>query len=162
MCIEADSTWKENTPNAGMEGLKVARSIALISYRHYDTYEKTQQDIDKAIENTRSESYQKYQGEKLAKRFNAWSYYMLTKSMDSHHVGRGLVEAEEKLGQIQSKTLVIAISSDLLYPVVEQEFLAKHITGAQLKIIDSFYGHDGFLLEDKKLTTILKEFITTN
>jgi homoserine O-acetyltransferase len=81
--------------------------------------------------------------------------------MDSHHVGRGLVEAEEKLGEIQSKTLVIAISSDLLYPVVEQEFLAKHIPGAQLKIIDSFYGHDGFLLEDKKLTTILKEFITT-
>ena len=125
------------------------------------TYEKTQQDIDKAIDNTRSESYQKYQGEKLAKRFNAWSYYMLTKSMDSHHVGRGEIEAEEKLEKIQSKTLVIAISSDLLYPVVEQEFLAKHIPGAQLKIIDSFYGHDGFLLEDKKLTTILKEFITT-
>ena len=161
MCIEADSTWKENTPNAGIEGLKVARSIALISYRHYDTYEKTQQDIDKAIDNTRSESYQKYQGEKLAKRFNAWSYYMLTKSMDSHQVGRGEIEAEEKLEKIQSKTLVIAISSDLLYPVVEQEFLAKHIPGAQLKIIDSFYGHDGFLLEDKKLTTILKEFITT-
>ncbi len=162
MCIEADSTWKENIPNAGMEGLKVARSIALISYRHYDTYGKTQQDTDKAIENTRSESYQKYQGEKLAKRFNAWSYYMLTKTMDSHHLGRGVMEAEEKLGKIQSKTLVIAISSDLLYPVVEQEYLAKHIPGAKLEIIDSFYGHDGFLLEDEKLTKILKQLIPKN
>jgi len=162
MCIEADSTWKENIPDAGMEGLKVARSIALISYRHYDTYGKTQQDTDKAIENTRSESYQKYQGEKLAKRFNAWSYYMLTKSMDSHHLGRGVMEAEEKLERIKSKTLVIAISSDLLYPVIEQEFLVKHIPGAKLEIIDSFYGHDGFLLEDQKLTKILNQLIPKN
>ncbi|MEY4629262.1 MAG: homoserine O-acetyltransferase [Bacteroidota bacterium] len=162
MCIEADSSWKENIPDAGMEGLKVARSIALISYRHYDTYGKTQQDTDKAIENTRSESYQKYQGEKLAKRFNAWSYYMLTKSMDSHHLGRGVIEAEEKLERIKSKTLVIAISSDLLYPVIEQEFLAKHISGAKLEIIDSFYGHDGFLLEDQKLTKILKQLVPKN
>jgi homoserine O-acetyltransferase len=161
MCIEADSSWKENTPNAGLEGMKVARSIALLSYRHYDTYGKTQEDLDKALENTRSESYQKYQGEKLAKRFNAWSYYILTKSMDSHHLGRGVVEAEEKLNKISSKALVIGISSDILYPVEEQVFLAKHLPGAQLEIIDSFYGHDGFLLEDKKLTTILNKFITT-
>ena len=41
------------------------------------------------IENYKSESYQKYQGEKLAKRFNAFSYYFLSKGMDSHNVGRG-------------------------------------------------------------------------
>jgi homoserine O-acetyltransferase len=142
-----------------MEGIKVARSFALISYRHYDTYDKTQQDKDKALENTRSESYQKYQGEKLAKRFNALSYYMLTKSMDSHHLGRGVLEAEEILERIASKTLVIGISSDLLFPVNEQQFLAKHIPGARLEIIESFYGHDGFLLEDDKLTTIFKTFL---
>jgi homoserine O-acetyltransferase len=142
-----------------MEGMKVARSIALISYRHYDTYDKTQQDQDKALENTRSESYQKYQGEKLAKRFNALSYYILTKSMDSHHLGRGVMEAENILERIESKTLVIGISSDLLYPINEQRFLVKHIPGARLEIIESFYGHDGFLLEDEKLTTIFKEFL---
>jgi homoserine O-acetyltransferase len=159
MSIEADPSWKEKNQAAGMEGLKVARSIALISYRHYETYDKTQQDKDKAIENTRSESYQKYQGEKLAKRFNALSYYILTKSMDSHHLGRGVMEAEEILERIESKTLVIGISSDLLYPVNEQQFLAKHIPGARLEIIESFYGHDGFLLEDEKLTTIFKAFL---
>lgn len=162
MCIEADSTWQERQPNAGMEGLKVARSVALISYRTYDTYDKTQQDKDKAIEHTRSESYQKYQGEKLAKRFDAFSYYMLTKSMDSHHLGRGLIEAEERLSMIQSTTLVIGISSDLLYPVSEQAFLAKYIPEAKLEIIDSFYGHDGFLLEDEKLNTLLKQLLNNN
>jgi homoserine O-acetyltransferase len=58
--------------------------------------------------------------------------------------------------------LVIAISSDLLYPVIEQEFLVKHIPGAKLEIIDSFYGHDGFLLEDQKLTKILNQLIPKN
>lgn len=159
MSIEADPSWKERNETAGMEGMKVARSIALISYRHYETYDRTQQDTDKALENTRSESYQKYQGEKLAKRFNALSYYMLTKSMDSHHLGRGVLEAEGILAQIQSKTLVIGISSDLLYPVNEQQFLAKHIPGAQLEIIDSFYGHDGFLLENEKLTLLFRNFL---
>lgn len=159
MCIEADPTWQEQSPKAGIEGMKVARSMALISYRTYDTYDKTQQDKDKALENTRSESYQKYQGEKLAKRFNALSYYMLTKSMDSHHLGRGEKEAEDKLSHIQSTTLVIGISSDVLFPINEQAFLAKHIPNAKLEIIDSFYGHDGFLLEDEKLTTLLKQLL---
>jgi homoserine O-acetyltransferase len=159
MCIEADPTWKEASPTAGMEGMKVARSVALISYRTYDTYDKTQQDEDKAIEFTRSESYQKYQGEKLAKRFNALSYYMLTKSMDSHHLGRGKFEAEVQLAKIQSKTLVIGISSDILYPLNEQEFIVKHIPGAKLAILNSFYGHDGFLLENEQLTTLLTNLL---
>jgi homoserine O-acetyltransferase len=159
MCIEADPSWKERNPEAGMEGLKVARSVALISYRHYDTYGKTQEDLDKAIDNTRSESYQKYQGEKLAKRFNALSYYMLTKSMDSHHLGRGLLEAEEMLERINARTLVIGISSDLLFPVSEQIFLAKHIPGAQLEVIASIYGHDGFLIEHEKLNELLNGLI---
>lgn len=159
MCIEADPTWKEASPTAGMEGMKVARSVALISYRTYDTYDKTQQDKDKAIEFTRSESYQKYQGEKLAKRFNALSYYMLTKSMDSHHLGRGILEAEERLSKIQAKTLVIGISSDILYPLNEQQFIVDHIPGAKLEILDSFYGHDGFLLENEKLNIILSNLL---
>ena len=159
MCIEADPSWKEKSPEAGKEGLKVARSIALISYRHYDTYGQTQEDHDKAIENTRSESYQKYQGEKLAKRFNVLSYYMLTKSMDSHHLGRGVLEAEEMLERINATTLVIGISSDLLFPVSEQRFLAKHIPGARLEVITSIYGHDGFLIEHEKLNELLIELI---
>lgn len=159
MCIEADHTWTKDSPDAGMEGMKVARSIALISYRHYDTYGKTQEDLDKAVEHTRSESYQKYQGEKLAKRFNAWSYYFLTKSMDSHHLGRGILEAGVNLERIKSKTLVIGISSDLLFPLSEQQFLAKHIPGAAIEVMKSMYGHDGFLIESLQLNTLLLKLI---
>lgn len=159
MCIENDVTWKSDREHAGMEGMKVARSIALLSYRHYETYLQTQQDEAHTIENTRSESYQRYQGEKLAKRFNAISYYVLTKSMDSHHLGRGGLDAASKLSKIKSKTLVVGINSDLLFPVKEQEFLVANILHAKLEVIDSIYGHDGFLLENNHLTTLLNNLI---
>lgn len=159
MCIEADPTWYEEKPDGGIQGMKVARAVALISYRSYETYEKTQQDPKESVENFKSESYQKYQGEKLSKRFNAYSYYMLSKSLDSHHLGRGFFEAEELLQRIKSKCLVIGISSDLLFPVGEQKFIAAHIPGAKLEIIESMYGHDGFLLEDRIITTLLENFI---
>jgi homoserine O-acetyltransferase len=159
MSIEADSTWSERRPDAGMNGMKVARSIALISYRHYDTYGATQKDDIDKIEGFRSESYQKYQGEKLGKRFNAFSYYVLSQGMDAHHVGRGRNSAEEALQRIRAKTLVIGIRTDILYPVAEQAFLAKHIPGAQIETIDSMFGHDGFLLENEKIATILYAFL---
>lgn len=162
MSIEADSTWKEKSPSAGMNGMKVARSIALISYRHYNTYGASQQDDIEKIEDFRSESYQKYQGEKLGKRFNAFSYYVLSQGMDAHHVGRSRGSAEEALQNIRAKTLTIGILSDILYPVSEQTFLAKHIPGAQFETIDSLFGHDGFLLEYEKIAAILCAFLKAN
>ena len=156
MCIEADSTWKEENPNAGMEGMKAARSIALISYRHYETYHASQSEhhLDK-IENYKSESYQRYQGEKLAKRFNAFSYYVLSKGMDSHNVGRGRGGIENALQKIKAKTIAIGIPTDILFPVTEQKFIAENVNGAQFETIESLYGHDGFLLEFEQLHQII-------
>lgn len=160
MAIEADATWKENNANAGIEGMKVARSIALLSYRHYETYGVSQLETDdNKLEKFKSESYQRYQGEKLARRFNAFSYYNLSLGMDSHNVGRGRESIEKALKTIRAKTLVIGISSDLLFPVEEQKFLAANIPNAQYEEIHSFYGHDGFLLEYEAMTEIIKNFL---
>jgi homoserine O-acetyltransferase len=158
MSIEADGTWKEKNPRAGMEGMKAARSIALISYRHYETYHASQSEhhIDK-IENYKSESYQKYQGEKLGKRFNAFSYYFLSKGMDSHNVGRGRGSIENALHNIKAKTCAIGITTDILFPANEQQFIAENIDGAEFFTINSLYGHDGFLLEYEQIEKIIKE-----
>jgi homoserine O-acetyltransferase len=168
-CIENDATWKEEQVDAGLEGMKIARSIALISYRHYETYFKSQHGfttitegapIDKQI--FKAETYQRYQGEKLAKRFNAFSYYFLSQGMDKHNVGRGRDSVRAALQSIKAKALVISISSDMLYPTSEQELLAAYIPNAQLAVIDSYYGHDGFLLEYETIETLVKEFISQN
>jgi homoserine O-acetyltransferase len=158
IAIEADPSWKEERDDAGINGMKAARSIALISYRHYTSYAVTQQDDDKKLEEYKSESYQKYQGEKLARRFNAFSYYVLSKGMDAHHVGRGRTGVKEALQQIKAKTLVIGIETDILFPVNEQELLAKEIPGATLAVINSAFGHDGFLLEYDKINKVITDF----
>lgn len=160
LCIEMDNTWKNKIENAGIEGMKTARAIALLSYRSYETYNKNQRDNNNnTVNNFKSESYQRYQGEKLAKRFNAFSYYFLGKSMDSHNVGRARVSIEKALSQITAATLVIGIKTDLLFPINEQQFLADNINGASLQIIDSPYGHDGFLLEFEQIEKAVKLFL---
>lgn len=169
MCIEADPTWKEKNADAGLAGMKVARSIALISYRHYHTYHHSQHGftdatLDNAVDEQvfKAETYQQYQGEKLAKRFNAFSYYFLSKAMDTHNVGRGRGSAAEALQRVTAKTLSIGISSDLLFPPAEQEYLAANIPGARFAVIDSHYGHDGFLLEYNAISTLIKDFLQQN
>lgn len=159
MCIEADPTWKERHPQAGMEGMKVARSIALLSYRHYRTYAATQQDDPERLEHYRAESYQRYQGEKLVARFNAFSYHALTKGMDAHHLGRSRGSIHEALASIRAKTLVIGIDTDVLYPPEEQEYIARQIPGGQFALLHSHYGHDAFLVEYEKLEEMIRPFL---
>jgi homoserine O-acetyltransferase len=160
MCIEVDDTWKTKHVNAGLNGMKVARSVALLSYRSYETYKSGQEEktADK-ISHFNSESYQRYQGEKLAARFNAFSYFALSKSMDSHNIGRGRGGTDEALRIIKARTLAIGIKSDILFPVEEQEYLAAHIHGGKFKLIDSPFGHDGFLLEFQQIQDHIAEFM---
>ncbi len=160
-CIEADATWQQKDPKAGLQGMAIARGIALLSYRNYDTYRLNQSETD--LEKTgayKATSYQEYQGQKLAARFNAFSYYFLSKGMDAHNVGRGRHSVGEALNRITAKTLVLSISSDLLFPVEEQALLAAHIKDATHIVIDSDYGHDGFLLESEQIATAIKQLIS--
>lgn len=161
LAIKADRSWYNFSPDAGLKGLKAARSIALLSYRNYNTYTSTQkEDNDDKTENFKASSYQNYQGEKLVNRFNAYSYWHLSKAMDSHNVGRNRDGVEKALKQIKAKTLVIGISSDILFPTVEQKFLAKHIVNAKYTEIDSLYGHDGFLIETEKISNEIQKYFT--
>jgi homoserine O-acetyltransferase len=156
LAIESDYTWLWRDDKAGWFGLRAARAIALLSYRHYDAYNETQSDKTDKLDDFKASSYQRYQGKKLVDRFNAHSYYALTKTMDTHNVGRGRISTERSLGLIKAKTHVIGISTDVLFPPVEQIFLAKHIHGATLDIIESSYGHDGFLIETESITELIQ------
>ncbi|RCH53593.1 homoserine O-acetyltransferase [Mucilaginibacter hurinus] len=163
LALTSDRTFYSNTPDGGSKGLKAARSIALLSYRSYKTYNVTQQeDTDNKTDDYKSSSYQNYQGEKLVKRFNAYSYWYLSKVMDSHNVGRNRNSVEKALSLIKAKTLVIGIKSDVLFPVEEQQYLFQHIPKAAFAEIESYYGHDGFLIETETLTKVFTSFFSTD
>ncbi|MDB5124286.1 MAG: metX [Mucilaginibacter sp.] len=163
LAITADRTFYANTPDGGKKGLKAARSIALLSYRGYKTYSITQQEEkDNVVDDFRASSYQNYQGEKLVNRFNAYSYWFLSKTMDSHNVGRGRHGIEKALSLIRARTLVIGIKSDVLFPIEEQQYLFRHIPKSAFAELDTFYGHDGFLIETQALTNIITSFFKTD
>jgi homoserine O-acetyltransferase len=159
LAIEADASFFMNDENGGKKGLKSARSIALLSYRTSFAYNKTQaEDDDNKTDSFKASSYQAYQGDKLVNRFNAWSYYRLTQLADSHNVGRGRGGVINALHSVKSLTLCIGIRSDILYPVDEQKFVAESVNSGTYAEIDSFFGHDGFLIETGQVSELIKEF----
>ncbi len=161
MALEADPSFGRcESLHDGRKGLECARSIALLSYRSYEGYTRSQKEADPdCIWASRACSYQRHQGEKLSARFDAYSYYYLCKAVDSHNLGRGRNGVEAALATIRAKSLVIGIDSDFIFPVEEQKYLAAHIPGASYRQISSLFGHDGFLLEYSQLTDILKPYL---
>ena len=161
MAIRTDKTWGELRDDAGIDGMAVARSIALISYRGGAAYNATQQDENptEASFTRRAHSYQQYQGEKLRRRFNAMSYYRLSEAVDSHNIARGRGSIAEALSKIEARALVVAISSDILFPPEAHVPLREHIRDVEYHLIESEFGHDGFLVEHEKLNTIIQNFI---
>jgi homoserine O-acetyltransferase len=150
-----------NDPEALTKGLEAARAIGMLSYRNYHTFSHTQKETEDKIDQFKAASYQNYQGQKLSKRFNPHSYIVLSKAMDSHNLGRGRGGLGKALSQIQAKTVVIGIRTDILFPLTEQNTIANLIPEASFHIIDSRYGHDGFLIEFEKITNLLLPFLET-
>lgn len=163
LAIQADETFRANDPDGGKFGLKAARSIALLSYRTKAAYDATQKEsCHHKKDGFFAASYQCYQGDKLVKRFCPYSYYSLTKTMDSHNVGRGFSSVTSALAQVSAKTLVISVDSDILFPIAEQQFIADNIPSAKHEVFDSNYGHDGFLVEFEKVNSSIKNWLTRN
>jgi homoserine O-acetyltransferase len=162
MAIRLDPTWGMRRDDAGIDGMAVARSIALISYRGGAAYNTTQQELtapEEASFERRAHSYQRHQGEKLRRRFNALSYYRLSEAVDSHNIARGRGSIAEALRQIKARTLIVAITSDILFPPEAHEPMCQHIAHNSYHLIESEFGHDGFLVEHEKLNRIIENFM---
>lgn len=160
MALRADTSLLTDHPEAGRKGLEAARSIAMLSYRHYRSYDSTQAEIEEdKVEDFRASSYQRYQGQKLWQRFDPFSYLSLSRSMDSHHIGRGRGGVQQALQQITAQALVIGIDTDVLFPIEEQAMIARNIRRTRLEIISSEFGHDGFLTETPTINLYLRKFL---
>ncbi len=159
LAMLADQSFVSGDPDGGKKGLKAARSIALISYRTMNAYNQTQKEEDnEKLTGFRAASYQAYQGDKLVNRFNPFSYWCLTCLSDTHNIGRGRGSITEALGKISAEVLCVGIKSDLLFPTDDQKFITAHTKGAEYVEIDSFYGHDGFLIETEVVTDVIRKF----
>lgn len=162
MAIYADENWnggwyeREKPP---AKGLAAARAMAMVSYRTPQNYnEKFGREYHADKKMYQVESYLEYQGRKLVDRFDALTYVLLTKSMDTHDVSRGRGTFEEVLGNLEIPVLVLGMNSDVLYPTNEQKELADLLPNAQYDELHSPYGHDAFLIEFDQLNQHINNF----
>lgn len=136
------------------EGLAAARAVAMLQYRGERAYNLTQSESEEKLTNFKADSYQRYQGAKLARRFDVHSYLSLLGALDSHDLGRGRGGVRVALGQITTPTLVVSVSSDIMYPPEAIKSMADSMPRAIYHEIHSDFGHDGFLVETPQISTL--------
>jgi homoserine O-acetyltransferase len=166
--IKADPNWRGGdyyrsgrTPDAGLD---IARRFAHLTYRgeiELDTrFSNTAQgDQDPAAGGRYAvQSYLEHQGAKLVSRFDAGSYVALTEALSRHDVGRGRGGVAAALRRCPVPVVVAGITSDRLYPLRLQQELADLLPGCSgLQVVDSIYGHDGFLLETEAVGDLVRQ-----
>jgi homoserine O-acetyltransferase/O-succinyltransferase len=112
------------------------------------------------------ENYLRHQAESFVRRFDANTYLYTSRALTYFDLARqyGGGSLRRALDGVQARTLLIAFSSDWLYPPsasreVEQELraLGKPV---ECHVIEAPYGHDCFLLEEARQTPIIQRFLS--
>ncbi|GAB6934479.1 MAG: homoserine O-acetyltransferase [Bacillota bacterium] len=171
--ILADPNWRggDYYPGPGPEkGLSIARMVGMVTYRSAALFDarfgrnvrngKAPIDPDVLFE---VESYLRYQGEKLVRRFDANTYLLLLRAMDTHDIGRDRGGLDAALSRIAAPVLFVGITEDLLYPPAHLRELAERLRrmgkDARMVEISTPYGHDGFLVEFDKIGPHVRAFL---
>ena len=155
------------------EGLSIARMVAQVTFRSDNVFtEKFGRELADGATHHEGvglwqrfevERYLEYHGDKLVRRFDANSYLHIGKAMDLHDVGRGRSGLEAAMARISAPTLVMGISSDILYPTYQQRqieaTIAANGTPVQYVEIDSPHGHDAFLINFDQVAPPIQQFL---
>ena len=153
-------------PTGPDAGLGIARRIAHITYRSelelHDRFGRAPQGTEEPLGGSGRyavESYLDHHAGKLAGRFDANSYVVLTEAMSSHDVGRGRGGVQEALRRVTSQLVVVSVDSDRLYPPRLSEEIAAAVPHAQSHQVSSPYGHDGFLIETEQVGRVVESVL---
>jgi homoserine O-acetyltransferase/O-succinyltransferase len=163
-----------DSPTRPDSGLALARIVGMISYQSDASMQRKfgRERVDEAevayydpAARFQVENYLHYQGDSLVRRFDANSYLLLSRAMDLHDIGyqRGGIAAAITRTSSAARTLVIGISSDLLFPTrLQRETVAafqQQNRAARYHELESPWGHDAFLIEYERLTTAIADFL---
>lgn len=161
--IEQDPRWKNGnyTDSSDVKGFEVARMVGLVTYRSPSLFTQRFLREEKDIENGEKpyyqvESYLRYQGEKIAKRFDPNSYLYLLYAMNGHDIGRNRGGIEKAANQIQAEVIGVGFTGDLLYPPGEIKTFIQSTSRGYFHEVETAFGHDGFLVEYEKWGSIIR------
>ncbi|MER5790434.1 homoserine O-acetyltransferase [Streptomyces sp. NPDC001980] len=168
--IRSDPHWQggdyHDTGRGPHAGLGLARRLAHVTYRSEPELQvrfgRAPQGAEDPFGGGRYqvESYLDHHAAKLIRRFDAGSYVVLSEAMNAHDIGRDRGGVRAALGRVTARTLVAGVDSDRLYPLAQQAELAAGIaTADDVRVIESPYGHDGFLIETEQVAALVAELV---
>jgi homoserine O-acetyltransferase/O-succinyltransferase len=176
--ITADPDWQGGhyygTGRAPTAGMGVARMVGHITYLSAvslnDKFGRRLQfadDIRYVLTEPEFEieSYLRHQADTFVKRFDANTYLYTSRALSYFDLARqyGRGDLARAVRNVEARTLLIAFSSDWLYPPADSEALAAALRAGgkkvELNVIDAPYGHDCFLLEEARQTPMIQEFL---
>ncbi|MFY4717210.1 homoserine O-acetyltransferase MetX [Streptomyces sp. LaBMicrA B280] len=168
--IRTDPDWRggdyHDAARGPHTGLGLARRLAHVTYRSEPElatrFGRAPQGAEHPWRGGRYQvdSYLDHHAEKLVRRFDAASYVVLTEAMNAHDAGRSRGGLRSALARVTAPTLVAGVDSDRLYPLAQQHELAAAIPGAdRTRVVESPYGHDGFLIETEQVGSLVRELL---
>ena len=164
LAVGWDNIQLELIDRLGMDGLELARQLAITTYRSEIDFEQRFAGRVEADGTPSIVSYLHHQGRKLLERFDEDTYRTLVWAMDTHDIGRdrdGAVAALRRLAAYGTRLTGVGIEGDILYGTNQVRDLVEAATtsgmDAAYREIHSSKGHDAFLVEWDQLTTILTE-----
>jgi len=156
------------------KGLKAARMLGHITYLSESNMRKRfgrkLQDPEKKVDagiNYEVENYLQYKGEQFAKSFDANSYILMTKAMDSFDPAKDFDnDLVRCLQGIQTKLLIASFDSDWLFPKeygldIQMSAIKAGIDSSYVEL-NGDYGHDSFLFYSDQYASVLKNFLNSN
>ena len=172
--IQGDPKWRAGNyydapeDDGPSQGLGLAREIAHLSYRcasELDTrFGRSPQRGEDPLHGGRFavQSYLDYHAHKLALRFDANSYLTISRAFITHDIGRGRGGVDAVLAEMRMPALVVAVDSDRLFYPADMRRLADALPGATgVRTVRSRHGHDGFLVENDQVSSIVSEFLAS-
>ncbi len=170
--VMRDPAWNGGEYYGGpgpREGLHLARQIGTITYRSGREWddrfarERTRPHPSDLGIDFQIESYLSYQGDKFADSYDPNSYLYISKAMDLFDLGDGAESYEAGVARIEADTLIIGVTTDMLFPLHQQEELARLLFDAHGRCrffrIDSSFGHDAFLIEIEPFAEMIRPFL---
>ncbi len=170
--VMSDPDWREGRYYGASfphRGQKVAREIGTITYRSAPEWldrfgsRERMTEMPRLDEDFQVERYLAYQGEKFCLQYDANSYLYISKAMDLFDLTPGQEEGKPTLEQISCPTLVIGVTSDVLFPAWQQQELVEKLTKAGCPAthveLDAQYGHDTFLIERERVGEPVKNHL---
>jgi homoserine O-acetyltransferase len=173
--IRNDPAWAGGSYTAEAQpvrGLALARAIAMCTYKSAELFtERFARRPDRSGEDPYHlldgrfdiAGYLDYQGQIFTRRFDANSYLVISKAMDTFELSRGYESERAALERVRAQTLMVGITSDWLFPETDVRALALRAREAGANVsyteLQSLHGHDGFLADMELLAPVIRSCV---